>query len=227
MPVAGYKEQPSSGAHPPWYVPLALERRRLHWAVACGCAVALASCGGGERQDANEPSGTFKVNVDASFPSKQKLAKASNLVVTVENAGNKTIPNVAVTLGGLDRKVADNTLADPSRPVFAINGEPENIGAFPESREATPTGGETAYVGTWALGPLKRGQTRKFKWGVTAVHAGRFKITYRVAAGLNGKAKAVTTAGDIPRGVFEGTIKDTPPDTRVADDGKTVVEGTR
>jgi hypothetical protein len=227
MAEAADNRQPSSGARAPWYVPLALERRRLHLAVACGCAVALASCGGGERQDKNEPSGTFKVGVDATFPGKQKLAKTSELVVTVTNAGSRTVPNVAVTLQGLDRKVKDPTLADPSRPVFAINGEPKTIGAFPESKDSAPAGGETAYVNTWALGPLKRGQTKKFKWGVTAVKAGKYKLTYRVAAGLDGKAKAVTTAGDVPRGVFQGTVNDNPPDTRVADDGKTVVEGTR
>jgi hypothetical protein len=49
-----------------------------------------------------------------------------------------------------------------------------------------------------------------------------------VAAGLGGKAKAVSPGGDeAPRGSFSGTVSDEAPDVRVADDGKTVVEGTR
>ena len=58
--------------------------------------------------------------------------------------------------------------------MFVTNGEPENVGGFPESREAAPKGGETAYVDTWALGPLSPGQERTFRWGVTAVRPGKY-----------------------------------------------------
>ena len=33
--------------------------------------------------------------------------------------------------------------------------------------------------------------------------------------------------GTTPAGIFIGTVDDTPPDTRVAEDGVTVVKGTR
>ena len=47
------------------------------------CVTAIAGCGGGERQDANEPSGDFRMEVtEAEFPSKQKLAKRSTLEIT-------------------------------------------------------------------------------------------------------------------------------------------------
>jgi len=63
---------------------------------------------------------------------------------------------------------------------------------------------------------------------VTAVKAGNFKIDWRVAAGLDGKAKAVTAGGGpAPRGQFSGTVSDAAPEVRVADDGKTIVTGTR
>jgi hypothetical protein len=198
-------------------------------ALGCTCALALGACGGGERQDENEPEGDFKVEVvDATFPAKQKLAKRSNLVIKVKNAEtDKTIPNIAVTLKGLDTKVDNPQLADPKRPVFVINGVPKDIGTFPESKEAAPEGGETAYVDTWALGPLKAGQEKTFKWSVTAVRPGPYRITYRASAGLDGKAKAVGVGGKAPAGLFTGTVNDEAPDTRIADDGKTVVEGTR
>ena len=63
---------------------------------------------------------------------------------------------------------------------------------------------------------------------MTAVRPGPYKITYRVAAGLNGKAKAVRWSATIPsRGCSRARSPTRRPKTRIADDGKTVVEGTR
>ena len=78
---------------------------------------------------------------------------------------------------------------------------------------------------TWALGPLKPGRQKMFRWSVTAVRPGRYRITYRVAAGLDGKAKAVGVGGSAPAGLFIGHVEDEAPDTRIAEDGKTVIEG--
>jgi hypothetical protein len=192
--------------------------------------LALAGCGGGTRQDENEPSGNFPVEVvKASFPQKQQLAKSSNLVVTVRNAGRETIPNIGVTLDGLDRRTTSPDVADPSgRPVFAINGVRVKIAGFPEAKDAAPRGCDTAYVNTWACGPLKPNQVKTFQWSVTAVHAGDYRITWRVNAGLDGKAKAVAQGGGPqPRGAFSGTISNRAPTVRVADDGHTIVNGTR
>jgi hypothetical protein len=197
--------------------------------VATLCLLAVAGCGGGERQDENEPEGNFPVEVvRATFPERQKLAKSSDLVVTVRNAGNDTIPNIAVTVNGFDERKKDPDLADPSRPVFAVNGVQVKIAGFPEAKDASPRGCDTAYVNTWACGPLKPNEQRTFRWSVTAVQAGDFKIDWRVAAGLDGKAKAVAAGGGpAPRGQFAGTISDAAPDVRVGDDGKTIVSGTR
>ena len=82
--------------------------------------------------------------------------------------------------------------------MFVINGQPKDIGGFPESKDAAPEGGETAYVDTWALGKLRAGEERTFKWSVTAVRAGDYKLEYEVAAGLDGKAKAVGVGGAAP-----------------------------
>jgi hypothetical protein len=193
------------------------------------CLLAVAGCGGEERQDENEPEGNFPVEVvRATFPEQQKLAKSSDMVVTVRNAGNDTIPNIAVTVNGFDKRKKDPELADPSRPVFAVNGVQVEIAGFPEAKDASPRGCDTAYVNTWACGPLKPNEQRTFRWSVTAVQAGDFKIDWRVAAGLDGKAKAVAAGGGpAPRGQFAGTISDAAPDVRVADDGHTIVSGTR
>jgi hypothetical protein len=190
--------------------------------------VTLAACGSQPRQDESEPKGNFKVEVThASFPVQQKLAKRSDLVISVRNAGDKAIPNLAVTVNGFDKRVSEPDLADPTRPVFVINGKPETIGGFPEAKEAAPGGGQTAFVNTWALGKVNPGRVATFRWTVTAVKAGPFRLSYRVAAGLQGKAKAVALGGGPVLGSFKGTVSDTPPQSRVADDGHTVINGTR
>jgi hypothetical protein len=191
--------------------------------------IAVVGCGGGERQDEDEPEGNFAVEVVRStFPQKQKLAQTSNLTITVRNAGDETVPNVAVTLDGLSYRTTQPDVANADRPQFAVNGVPREIGGFPEAKDATPLGCDSAYVNTWACGPLKPGAERTFVWKVTAVKAGPYKLSWRVAAGLNGKAKAVTAGGGAaPSGTFSGTVSNEAPDVRIADDGKTVVNETR
>jgi hypothetical protein len=186
-------------------------RRSAAVIAAVASGVLVAGCGGGgARQDANEPSGDYKVQiVEATFPDKQSLAKRSRLTITVKNVDTKTIPNVAVTVKSFDQTKNDPTLADPRRPQFIVN--------------RGPAGGDTAYVGTSALGPLKPGQTRTFTWDVTAVVAGKYSVRYAVAAGLNGKARAVLASGGRPGGSFTGTVSGKAPEAHVADDGKTIV----
>jgi hypothetical protein len=189
--------------------------------------LAMGGCSGQKMQDENEPEGNFPLEVvDASFPAKQKLAKRSELRITVRNAGSQTVPNVAVTVQGFSERRDNPDLADPERPIFVINGVHTEIGGLPEAKEAAPTGCDTAYVNTWACGPLKPGREKIFRWTVTAVEAGPYDVAYRVAAGLDGKAKAIPSSGSL-KGTFSGEVSDAAPDTRVADDGKTIVEGTR
>jgi hypothetical protein len=192
------------------YDSAALTSRRLIPA-ALACVVLMAGCGGGgERQDADEQSGDYKVQVvEAKFPDHQSLAKRSTMTITVKNVDSKTIPNVAVTVKSFDQTKNDPTLADPRRPQFIVN--------------RGPSGGDTAYVGTSALGPLKPGETKTFKWDVTAVVAGKYSLKYAIAAGLDGKARAILAGGGTPKGVFTGTISSKAPEAKVADDGKTVV----
>ena len=181
--------------------------------LACaGLAAISAGCGGGARQDANEPNGKFRVQVvRAEFPSKQSLAKRSKMVIAVKNVDSKTIPNIAVTVKAFDQRLSDPSLADPRRPIFVVNHGPR--------------GGDTAYVGTSALGELRPGQTKVFTWDVTAVVAGRYKLRYAVSAGLNGKARAVSSSGAIPSGVFVGKISGRAPQARIDDSGKVVTSG--
>ena len=164
--------------------------------IAVGAVV--AGCGGGERQDANEPSGTFNVDVvNAKFPKKQRLAKQEQLVLEVKNSGQHSVPNVAVTIDpGFTTREDRQDLADANRPIWIV--------------DAGPQGGTTAYTNTWALGALPPGKTARFVWRVTAVRAGSYDVHYRVAAGLNGKAKAQSPNGNVPEGSFSVNVSGKP-----------------
>ena len=173
-------------------------------ATALGALVALgvAGCGGGDRQDKNEPSGTFDVRVvTASFPTAQHIADQSRMRIAVRNSGQKAVPNVAVTVHGFTRRDTQPGLADPSKPVWIV--------------DRGPKGGDTAYVGTWALGRLAAGQTRTFEWRVTPIQPGVYKVSYEVAAGLNGKAKARGSGGGAPKGRFTVRVSGKAPQARV------------
>jgi len=166
--------------------------------VLIALATVAAGCGGGERQDANEPSGTFNLDVSsAKFPSKQRLARQEEFIVEVRNTDKRTIPNVAVTIDpGFSTREEREDLADPNRPIWIV--------------DSGPRGGITAYTNTWALGPLASGQSRKFVWRVTPVRTGSYDVHYRVAAGLNGKAKAQAPSGNAPEGSFTVNVSGKP-----------------
>ena len=63
------------------------------------CTATLTACGGGERQDEDEPEGEFPVEiVSAEFPPKQRLVQTSELTLSVSNVGDETIPELAITV---------------------------------------------------------------------------------------------------------------------------------
>jgi hypothetical protein len=57
---------------------------------------------------------------------------------------------------------------------------------------------------------------------VTAVRPGRHVVAWEVAAGLNGKAKAVLSNGRLPSGRFTVTIRNAPAETYVDNNGQIV-----
>ena len=126
----------------------------------------LAGCGGGTPQDANEPAGNFPVRVRAFFPLRQAVAKQTVMLIQVRNVGTQTAPNVAVTVNSFSYRTDFPGVADPKRPTWVIEQGPGPVAHPPvQTQEVSAAGGGvTAYVNTWALGPLAPGATRTFVW---------------------------------------------------------------
>jgi hypothetical protein len=201
-------------------------------------SLVLTACGGGTRQDASEPKGKFPVTVDtASFPVKQVLSQHSHLTLEIRNSGRKTIPDIAVTVCNVtcaypapasagtsaqafSQDINAKYLANRSRPVWVVDQAPGPC------RYSCQNGGEgasaTAYANTWALGPLPAGRTVRFDWKVTAVNPGKHVVAWEIAAGLNGRAKAVTSDGSLPHGTFAVNVSNKPAKNYVNNNGQIV-----
>lgn len=188
-------------------------------ALCGGLIGSLASSGCGEaRQDANEASGRYRVQiVRASFPARQRISEEETLELQIRNASLRTIPNLAVTLDSLSYQSTYPHLSDPKRPIWIVDRGPGPRSPRPvETAWITDAdGGATAYVNTWALGPLAPGRTRTFAWHVTPVKAGLHKVFYIVAGGLSGKAHAVLAGGAVPAGRFVVHVAPAPLQTHV------------
>jgi hypothetical protein len=176
---------------------MGLESRLVGGALALVlvAATALSACGS-EKQDANEPEGTWKVRVtDASFPGRQRLADEVQLKITVKNEDTRVIPNLAVTVDGFNMRDDTPDIAERSRPVWVVDDGPVNS--------------TTAFTNTWAVGAVPAGQERTLVWKVAAVRAGTYSVRWKVAAGLYGKAKA-SEDGQPPSGQFIARVSDKP-----------------
>lgn len=185
--------------------------------AALTAASLLAGCGTA-RQDAHEPAGTYSMEVaHASFPVLQTVARPATMALVVRNSGGQAAPNVAVTVDSFSYHSSYPQLASSSRPIWVIERGPGAVARPPvETQEVSqPGSGQTAYVGTWALGRLAPGATRTFIWRVVPVKAGLYTVHYTVAAGLAGKAKARTPSGAPVVGRFRVAVAGAPPPTYV------------
>ncbi|MDW5594366.1 hypothetical protein VSS74_08465 [Conexibacter stalactiti] len=177
-------------------------------------ALALAGCGGGERQDADDSDGTYRVDVvTAEFPAQQHLADETTLELVVRNESGRTIPNLSATLEAVGsdgtRAAAfsrtDETpgLSSRSRPVWIVDESP----------------GSTAYGDTYATGPVAPDREGRFLWRVAAIVPGRYRLTYRLSGSLGGGAKVVEGDGERASGSFDVDVDRRPAQARVTADG--------
>jgi hypothetical protein len=197
--------------------------------AALAAAALLAGCGGGSSSDANEPAGTYRVEVtNASFPTLQRLGQTSLLRLEVRNSGDKTVPALTVTFTVAGKQGVNSSLpfgvrdpqaglAQPDRPVWVL------AQSYPRLAGSTkPGGATTSNRKTFAFGPLKPGQGTNAVWKLSAVRAGKFTLLYTINAGLTHSTKAVTNGGVTPGGSFAAEITSALPETEVTDSGEVV-----
>jgi hypothetical protein len=192
-------------------------RAALASAALAAVGFALSGCGGSQAT-AGEPARSFDVKVStASFPAKQSIARPERMQLSVANTGSATIPDVAVTVDSFNYSSNYAELAANKRPVWVIEQGPGTPAKSPvETQEvSSPGGGQTAYVNTWALGPLAPNSTRTFSWRVVPVKSGSYTVRYAVTAGLAGKAKARLASGGPATGQFPVKIAGAPAITHV------------
>lgn len=193
----------------------------LRSATAATAAVALAlvaGCGGDDDSDAEQPA-SYRVAVPvATFPAQQQLAHEITLEIAVRNTGSRTIPNVAATLltsgadgtiaGAFSRIADEEGLASRTRPVWIVDEGPLN--------------GETAFGNTWALGSIRPGRTRTFRWRVVPVRAGRYTLRYRLFGSTTGQSRLRLQNGQAPKGSLKVRVSGEPSQVRVTPDGRVV-----
>jgi hypothetical protein len=187
---------------------------------ALALAVVVAALGGagcgGERQDADAPSGRFDLDVTrASFPARQRIAEDATLRLQIENTGDRAVPDLAVTVEtdapegqapvAFGQSDGDTTLASSARPVWIV--------------DEGPAGGDSAYTNTWTVGPLGEGESTTVEWRVTAVKPGTYTLAWRLSPALEGD---VSLGDGRTSGAFDVTIRDEPVPARVGDDGEVV-----
>jgi hypothetical protein len=214
---------------------MAAHRRNAALALALAGMSALVAtgCGGGQQQDAKEAKGDYPVKVViAKFPAQQSLAKDSTMEIFVQNAGQKMIPMISVTVkcgaglgGSFSTTTSDTNVADPQRPQFVVNKIPTATERVNPPLDPAPLERSSAYVDTYPLGPLGAGRSAMFRWDVSAVKAGPYRLCWKVNAGLYGKARAVPASGGMPiSGEFKGVISNKAPKATIGPDGQTVIE---
>jgi hypothetical protein len=181
-----------------------MTRLRALPSTSAAAALALFGCGGGEqRRGADEPAARSTVAVvEASFPAEQRLGGQARMRITVKNTGAAPLADVAVTVDSFSRRSAQPGEADSERPVWIVDD--------------APRGATTALANTWSLAGLRPGGTKSFRWRVTPIDAGSYRVGYSVATGLDGRARARDAAGgSTVGGTFSVRVSDAPSAARV------------
>ena len=202
-------------------------------------SLGLIACGDNESafQDANEPKGEYQVAVKMSkFPTAQRLAQTSDLIIGVKNTGDEALPELAFTIetsdnkdskddvadGSFNIRLDDDSLANPNRPVWILENKfPRPVGD-PPSKGLGP--GLRAQTNTFGFDSLEPGETESIVWRVTPVMPGTYTLNYLVEAGLDGNARAVTADGGEVKGEFVVTISDKPPKATVDGNGNVITK---
>lgn len=181
--------------------------------VCCVPLGVLAGCGGGERQDAGQKSGSYQVKiVSTSFPGDQSISSPATMRIDVRNDGRQTVPDLTVSLQGISDRNEQASLADQEQPVWIVLHQPGNA--------------TTAYNSTWSLGKLEVGHSKRFTLKLMPAVPGTHTVKWAVDAGLTGKFSARTAGDRRPAGSFTVRVATEPAPATVDPESGAVVRGT-
>jgi hypothetical protein len=205
--------------------------RRVFGLVIVGACPALlfGGCGGGSEQTHGEVKRSYEMSISAAtFPAKQSVSKPAELRVKILNEAGRTVPNVAITVDAFSYVEKYPELAANKRPIWVVEQGPGAVPKLPVQSQAVspPGGGQTVYVNTWALGPLKAKATQTYTWKVVPVKAGAHSVHLTVSAGLAGNATATLVRGGAVTRSFSTQIAPAPPSRHVDPRTGQVIPGT-
>ena len=192
-------------------------RGSLAGLLAVAVAALAAGCGGGERQDADAPTGTFAVDVTAaSFPAEQSISSPAVLSLEVANASDQAVPDLAITVetrapegeapGRLRPAHRRRARRTPWQPVWVLDEGP--TGRRLRLRQHVV-----------ARRARARASASTVEWKLTPVRPGTYTVGYRLAPALVGSAGV---EGEDTAGEFEVTISDEPVPASVNGKGEVV-----
>lgn len=155
-------------------------------ALVIAAAFAVGGCGG-ERGDANDSHATYKVKVVSwRFPKNQPLGKPQKFILLVRNVDTQDIPQLALTIRGLNLFVKQEGTAVKTRPVWIPN----------DVNYADVTPNSTATGSTFSLGKLPAGAFHRYVLPLTPIRRGTHTINYSLAGNLSGDAKVQLEDGN-------------------------------
>jgi hypothetical protein len=154
-------------------------------------AVLVAGCGGGgQRQDAGAPSGTWRVAVEQwKFPKRQYLGTPTQFKLSIRNTDRREIPQLIVTIGGLSTRVVQPNAASTIRPVWLPPKEPNYANVTPYN---------SPLARSYNLGPVAPGELKSFSVELTPLRRGSHTVTYKLSPDLFGDNRAVNSADGGP-----------------------------
>jgi hypothetical protein len=180
-----------------------------------------------DSDDEGQETATDGTATDEDTELEEALSEEAGTSTEDPETGAPGVGPGAASAGSFSVLSTQEDLAIPSRPVWILEqGYPREAGTEagePPPGELSGSGGaDTANTNTFSFGELEPNASKEIVWNVTPVQPGTYTVHYRIAAGLQGKAVAVTSDGSIPEGEFVVVISATPPQTRVDDSGKVV-----
>lgn len=161
-----------------------LPMRAVVGVIVAMLALTLAGCGA-EPQDADAPTGTWKVTVlDWEFAVHQPLGTPQPFVIKIRNDDSRTIPNLIVNVAGLSAVVYQPNAASNIRPIWMTQDV--------DFAHVTPYNSKLSQ--SFNLGPIEAGETTTYAVVLTPLRRGDHEVSYRLSPDLFGDGRVVNAS---------------------------------